>query len=97
MDTCAFCRNEIPDDAEVFGVSGKIKPGVDMKEHEGKIVPLVLGEDDRVVPVVIAAADSPAKRECKDYLFMVCSEKCCAELTETVRKELDSWFEIEEM
>ncbi len=97
MNTCAWCRREIPEDAEVFGVSGKFRPGVNMKDQEGKVVPLVFGGEGRVVPAIITPADSPAKRDGKDLMFMLCSEKCCNELAEGVRRDMRSLFEAEKM
>ena len=34
MDQCAWCRNYITDDMEVFGAGAELKPGIDLSEYE---------------------------------------------------------------
>ena len=86
--TCAWCGKRIRDDVEMFTTGGRVKQGVDLKEKEGQIVPLALERIGRIIPAIVPTADSEAREAGEDILFMLCSERCCDELTEAVRSEL---------
>ncbi len=76
MGSCAWCGKPIPEDTPVFGFGGKARPGVDLSKYEGKAVEITIVTMNRRVPMMVPSADSQAKREGKDFMFMVCSEEC---------------------
>lgn len=87
LNTCAWCGTLIPEDTEVFSLTGKLKPGVDLKGAEGTVIPLTLEIIDKVVLAIVPTADSPAKKEGKDIPFMVCSDECGSALGEALAQE----------
>jgi len=86
---CAWCREEIPEDHEVIGLSMKFRPGQARREWAGTIQPLRLVLAQRTVPMMVVGEDSPAKRDGKDAMFRVCSDACGRELQAALRDERD--------
>jgi hypothetical protein len=86
LNTCAWCGALIPEDTEVFSLSAKLKPGVDLKKDEGTVMPLTLELIHKVVLAIVPRADSPAKKEGKDVLFMICSDDCGTALREALNQ-----------
>jgi hypothetical protein len=86
---CAWCEDEIPDDTELFGIGAKARPGIDITEQEGKVIDIFLTRRDRNVQALVVTNDSPAKKEGKDLLFVVCSESCAEALRQGVGREID--------
>jgi hypothetical protein len=84
---CAWCQKAIPDDAELFSIGARARPGVELTTHEGKYLDISLEKEGRVVRAIVAADDSPAKAEGYDLLFVTCGERCADELTEKVEGE----------
>jgi hypothetical protein len=81
LPNCSWCEDEIPEDVEVFTVGAKTKPGVDLSEAEGTIVPLSLIRADRTVLALVPTKDSPAVKDGYDLIFMVCSRSCAQALS----------------
>jgi hypothetical protein len=77
----------IGEDSPVFGIGGKTLPGIDLSQFEGGAMRMGLLTLDRDVVVIVPSADSDAKREGKDVLFMTCSERCGRELKAVLREE----------
>ena len=86
---CAWCQEEIPEGHEVLGVPAKLRPGQVRKEWAGTIQPLRLVVARRTVPMMVVSEDSPAKRDGKDAMFMVCSDACGRELQDALRNDID--------
>jgi len=84
---CCWCGMRIGEDSAVFGIGCKTRPGVDLSQFEGAAMRMRLVTLDRDVVVIVSSADSDAKREGKDVLFMVCSEKCGGELKAVLKEE----------
>jgi hypothetical protein len=76
LPNCSWCEDEIPEDVEVFTVGAKTKPGIDLSDAEGTIVPSSLIRADRTVMALVPTKDSPAVRAGYDLVFMVCSQSC---------------------
>jgi len=76
IGTCAWCGKHIPDDTPVFAFGAKSRPGVDLSEYEGRAIEITIVARRKSVPMMVTSADSEAKREGKDFMFMVCSEEC---------------------
>jgi len=62
--------------------------GVDLSESEGTIVPLPLEGVRKVVPMIVASKDSPAKQAGNDLCFMVCSRECGEALRRALAEEI---------
>ena len=86
---CGWCADEIDDDTELFGIGAKARPDIDIAELEGKVIDIFLTRRDRNVQALVVTNDSPAKREGKDLLFVVCSESCAEALRQGVGKEIE--------
>ncbi len=91
FETCAWCKVEIPEDDEVFGLSGSVKDTSDLKTLDGDKVTLELNSEtaNGFAPPFY----SDAKREGRDVIFMLCSEKCAGELEEALNKHAQDDFE----
>jgi hypothetical protein len=86
---CAWCEEEIPEGHEVLGVPAKLRPEQVRKEWAGTIQPLRLVWAQRTLPMMVVSEDSPAKRDGKDAMFMVCSDSCGRALQAALRKDID--------
>ena len=92
---CSWCRQPIPDDTPVFGLSGKKRPGMDLSEFEGGAIQISLVSQDRQVIAIVPTADSEARRDGNDIMFMVCSEVCGFDMKATLEDEIalgDAFF-----
>ena len=94
FDHCAWCQSKIDEGGEVFGFGARLKPGVDLSEIQGQIIPIYLFKIDKTVPAMVPPGDSPAKQDGNDLYFLVCSEECAIVMKRVIDKELDM---IEEM
>ena len=70
----------------VIGISMKFRDPSDYQRHKGKIVEFELATGRMIVAGVVKP-DSPARREGKDVIFMVCSDQCGNELMAAMREE----------
>jgi len=77
---CAWCRNQISDDIEVFAVGAKVRPGADLSDYEGKAIQLMIVSEDRFIPMVVTTDVSEARNDGNDVMFLVCSELCGKEM-----------------
>jgi hypothetical protein len=87
LPNCAWCEDEIPEDVEVFTIGAKAKPGIDLSEAEGTIIPLSLVLANRTVSALVPIKDSPAARDGHDLIFMVCSRSCAQALSNGLEKD----------
>jgi hypothetical protein len=85
--SCAWCEDEIPDDVEVFTIGAKAKPGIDLTETEGTIVPLHLIRANKTVSAMVPTRDSPAAKDGHDLMFMVCSQSCAQALSNALEND----------
>src|SRR5258708_26924653 len=86
LPNCAWCEDEIPEDVEVFTIGDKAKPGIDLSEAEGTIIPLSLIQANRTVSALVPTKDSSAARD-GDLIFMVCSQSCAQALSNALEKD----------
>jgi hypothetical protein len=86
---CGWCGDEIPEDTEFFGIGAKARPDIDIKELRGSVIDIFLTRRDRNVQAKVVTEDSPAKKEGKDLLFVVCSESCAEALRQAVGREIE--------
>jgi hypothetical protein len=83
---CGWCRREIGENQPVIGISMKFRNQTDYRQKQGKIVQFGLSSGRKVIAGVVKL-NSPAKKEGKDVIFMVCSDRCGHELTAAMRLE----------
>jgi len=88
MSRCSWCGQSIPEDTPVFGFGGKTRPGVDMAEFEGATIRISLVTQDRTVMAIVPTADSHARLDGHDFMFMVCSETCGSEMKAVLDAEI---------
>ena len=94
VSTGTWCSQAIRPDAEVFGLGAKTRPGDDLKEYEGKTMPLPLHVEGKIVPAIVAPSKSQAKIEGNDIVFMISSQDCGEALREAVKEEIEIIEEI---
>lgn len=88
LSHCGWCRREIGEDEPVIGISMKYRDQKDYRQNQGKIVQFGLSSG-RIVIAGVVKPNSPAKKQGKDVVFMVCSDRCGNELTATMRQECE--------
>jgi hypothetical protein len=88
LSHCGWCRREIGEDEPVIGISMKYRDQKDYRQNQGKIVQFGLSSG-RIVIAGVVKPNSPAKKEGKDVIFMVCSDRCGNELAATMRQECE--------
>ncbi|HKI37398.1 MAG TPA: hypothetical protein VKA46_36425 [Gemmataceae bacterium] len=87
--TCGWCGKTIPPDTEVFGGGGKVRPGVDLSSKAGQVMPLYLAGPDKTVLVAVTGADSEARRDGHDFVYMTCSAACGERLRAAFQGEIE--------
>ena len=74
---------------------------MDVSEFEGGAIRISLVSQDRDVIAIVPTADSEARRDGNDFMFMVCSEICGFDMKATLEHEIalgDAFFgEIDSM
>jgi hypothetical protein len=90
MLICAWCNARILEDTEVFAISTKKHPGIDLSDHEGKFIPLHFALAQKWVDGFVTPKDSPAKKAGYDVVFTVCSENCGRALKTALQNEKDA-------
>jgi hypothetical protein len=83
---CGWCRREIGEDVPSIGISMKFRDPSDYQRQKGKIIQFELATG-RMVVAGCVKPDSPARREGKDVIFIVCSDQCGNELMAAMREE----------
>jgi hypothetical protein len=86
---CGWCGNRIPPDTEVFGVGGKTRPGVDLSDKAGQVIPLYLVGLDKTVLVGVPGVGSDAQRDGYDFVYMTCSAACASALRAAFQGEIE--------
>lgn len=89
VNTCAWCGKRLSPDSECFGLGAKVKANVDVKQHEGSILPIFLSKTNRSVMAIVPTRISQAKKDGNDLLFALCSHACGRILKEKLQQELD--------
>ena len=87
LSRCAWCGMGIDEEAEVYGLGAKFYRDVDLSEYESQVIELKILTEDKIVPMMIAAKGSDAKKAGNDAMFMTCSDECANEMRETLREE----------
>jgi hypothetical protein len=87
LSRCAWCGMGIDEEAEVYGLGAMFRRDVDLSEYESQVIELKILTENRIVPMMIAAKGSDAKKAGHDAMFMTCSGKCAKEMRETLLEE----------
>ena len=87
LSRCAWCGTGIDEEAEVYGLGAMFCQDVDLSEYEGYVIELRTLTENRIVPMMIAAKASDAKKAGHDAMFMTCSNECANEMRETLLEE----------
>jgi len=88
--TCCWCGSKIERDQEVFGIGARKRPGIDISKYErGGVMPMTLSTIERTIYCIVSTPDSDARKQNKDFMFTLCSEKCGVQLKEVLDYEKD--------
>jgi hypothetical protein len=87
--TCGWCSRKIPPDVEVFGGTGKARPGIDLTAHVGRVLAIHLVSANKTVVIAVAGLDSEARREGYDFVYMTCSEGCARDLKTAFERDIE--------
>ncbi len=85
QSTCAWCGSEIPEEDEVFAVGATLRGGIQFEVDDngsGFFLPVAVGQ--KMVPAIITASDSEARKQGNDLMFMTCSEICACSLRDAL-------------
>ena len=89
LSACAYCHKEITDDTDIVDLGIQLKPDIDLSEYESHCIEIVLTRGTQPVHMMVTAARSDAKQEGKDGLFLVCSQTCADNFSQTLQDEID--------
>ena len=88
LSKCAWCRNHITDNTEVFAAGATFRPDVDLSEYQGHCIMIGLVSDEKPVYMMVTVEGSEAKQEGNDGLFLFCSEECAQHMKKVLAKEI---------
>ncbi len=91
---CAYCEKKIRSGAEVYGLGVKLKEGLEYPGAVGRTMAVKLPVGGKEFECMVTADGSQAKLEGWDLIFVVCSEKCGAELKSILEEEEELFEEI---
>jgi hypothetical protein len=94
QSTCGWCGKHIPDDTEVYSGGGKARPGIDLTSYAGQVLPVRLVSAAKTVLIAVPGADSPARRDGHDLLYMTCSIECAAALRSAFQSDIEIGKEL---
>ena len=89
QSTCGWCGKHIPENTPVYGGGGKVRPGVDLSPHAGHVLPLRLVGAAKTVLVAVPGADSDARRDGHDFVYMTCSVDCATALKAAFQGDIE--------
>jgi len=81
---CGWCNREIGKEGERIAIKVRIRNKKDYRKHEGRIVSFELADAGRTVVAYVVTREPPAKKEGKEVIFQVCSDRCGLELTSAI-------------
>ena len=77
------------EDGERIAINARFRDKKDYRKHEGMMVTFVLADAGRTVVAYVVTRDSPAKKEGKEVIFQVCSDRCALELNTAMSREMN--------
>ena len=72
---CAWCEKDIPEGIGVYGMGVKMRPGTELAEFEGGVIPITFATRRKTVYAIVPPAGSDARNDGNDMMFMTCSQK----------------------
>jgi len=87
LTTCCWCNQKIGENQEIFSLGCKKRSNIDISKYEGGIIPITIATVGKTKWAIVPAADSDAQREGKDFLFVLCSEKCGYYLKQALQQD----------
>ena len=87
MTTCCWCGKRIGKNQEVLALGCKKRPGIDISKYEGATMPVTIATIGETIWAIVPIAESDARRDGKDFMFILCSDECGIELKETLGEE----------
>ena len=88
LSKCAWCDGHILEDTEVFAFGAKLRPGVDLSEYQSHCIQIAMVSEEKPVYGLVTVEGSDAKKDDKDLMFLVCSERCGLKLKHALEKEV---------
>jgi len=86
---CGCCNRRMGEEGERIAIKARFRDQKDHQKNEGRVVSFTLEDAGRTVVAYVVTRDSPAKKEGKEVLFQVCSDRCGLELTAAMNKEMN--------
>jgi hypothetical protein len=88
--TCGWCGKTILANTPVFGGGGKARPGVDLSDKAGKVMPIDLIRARKTVLIAVTAPDSDARRDGHDFVYLTCSADCALRMRAAFQDDIES-------
>jgi hypothetical protein len=82
---CCWCDEPIWEDSGGFMWGIKVGDAEDLPE--GTLFHWPISHVNKMVPAMVSAKDSPARKDGWDLVFILCSEFCADSLQEAIKKE----------
>ena len=82
LKTCCWCDKRIGENQELFALSCKKQPDIDISKYEGDIMPVAVVTIGKTLWAIVPTEESDARKDGKDFMFTLCSEECGFELKE---------------
>ena len=89
LSTCCWCSKRIGSENEVFSLGCRKQAGIDISKYEGDIMPMITLNQRKTLWTIVSPADSDARKEGNDFLFVLCSVECGKELKEALQTDID--------
>jgi hypothetical protein len=89
LSTCCWCGKRIGSENEVFSLGCRKQAGIDISKYEEDIMPLTILSKSKTLWTVVPPADSDARKEGEDFVFVLCSVECGKELKEALQTDID--------
>jgi hypothetical protein len=86
---CGWCNRQIGEEGERIAINARFRDKKDYRKNEGRVVSFALADAGRMVVAFVVTRDSPAKKQNKEVVFQVCSDRCGLELTSAMSKEMN--------
>ena len=86
---CGWCNRRMGEEGERIAIKARFRDQKEYRKNEGKVVSFTLADAGRTVVAYVVTRDAPAKKEGKEVIFQVCSDRWGDELTVAMNKEIN--------
>src|SRR5437773_8639898 len=87
LNHCRWCGRVLGENSERISINSSFQNPKDYRKHAGKVVTFELQSIGRSIVALVVTRDSPAKKQGKDIMFIVCSDRCGDELSAEMNKD----------